>query len=177
MTYISNISRALACPSSADFKRYYASAALEAFIVAKAPRFIALPDAPSTLANLKAFAKAYPGFPLPVSSAFSDGTIYSTARINFAFRAWHDSLHLQLNAEFDADGELLVARAHEQAVRDAIKAGSHGLTELDCCALFFEVWGQFRYSQEHGGAFPIDQAAFIGACFSDGLSAAILRNY
>jgi hypothetical protein len=154
---------------------YRASAALEAFIVANAPPWFADDRAPTTLAQLRERAQLSPY--MHVSNEHSAHTIYSSAQVNYAFRAWHDSLHLELSAEFDAEGELLVARAHEQAIRDAIKAGAHGLTELDCCALFFEVWGQFRYAQEHDGAFPIDQAAFVGACFAHGMSAAILRNY
>jgi hypothetical protein len=151
---------------------YRASPALEAFILARAPEHYPTPYAPSSLADLERYRYSVA---LPVSGEHSALTIYSCPEVNYAFRAWHDRLHIELNAEFDADGELAVARAHEQAVRDAIKQGQ--LTELDCCALFFEVWGQFRYAQEHGGSFPTDQSAFVASCFSDGLSAAILRDF
>jgi hypothetical protein len=95
--------------------------------------------------------------------------------VNYAFRAWHDALHIQLWAEFDGSGELAVAREHERLIRDAIAFGQ--LTEIDTCVIFFEVWGQFRYAQEHDGQFPTDQAAFVGACFSLGMSAAILKTF
>jgi hypothetical protein len=153
--------------------RYRASAALEAFIVANAPYHVARKDAPTTLAGLQ--ARKRDSLCLKVSDEFSQYTIYSAPQVNYAFRAWHNALHLELNAEFNEEGELLVARAHEKAVREAIAAGV--LTEMDCCALFFETWGQFRYAQEHGGTFPTDQAAFIAACFSRGMSAAILMDF
>lgn len=154
---------------------YRASPALEAFIIAQAPAHTAVPLWRNPPASLKALEPYRFTRPMIVSNEHSANTIYSRPEVNFAFRAWHDSLHLALNAEFDAEGELLVARAHEQAVREAIKAGH--LTELDCCALFFEVWGQFRYAEEHAGQFPADQAAFVASCFADGLSAAILKDF
>lgn len=156
---------------------YRASPALEAFIVANAPAWLTVPpeSAPTTLRLLR--SRAAVSHYMFVSAEHSVRTIYSSPQVNYAFRAWHDALHLKLGAEFDAHGELLVARAHERAVRDAIKQGAYGLTELDCCALFFETWGQFRYCEEHGGAFPVDQARFVGACFALGMSAAVLLDF
>jgi hypothetical protein len=49
--------------------------------------------------------------PLPVSSEHSDGTIYDDAETNYAFRFWHDVIHVRLACGFDLDSEVTVARA------------------------------------------------------------------
>lgn len=147
---------------------YKASPSLEAFILASAPAHYATPDAPSTFEALRAAADACEasGSPLPVWDGGCDRTIYSRPEVNHAFRAWHDKLHLQHGAAFDATGEMALACAHVEAARRA------GLSERDCFALFADVWGQFVYAFHHGGDFPNDQAAFVAACFSIGIDRA-----
>lgn len=149
--------------------RYKASAALEAFIVTSAPPHYATPDAPSTFAELTAaHAK---GGPLPVFDGGCDRTIYSTPAVNHAFRAWHDSLHVTLAAQFDEDGEWSVAAAQFSAAHCA------GLPRGDCDALLFDAWGQVLYARQHAGNFPTDQAAFVAACFAHGIDAAARMNF
>lgn len=149
-------------------KRYQASRELETFILASAPRHHACPDAPSTFTALQA---ASVSDSLPVYDGGCDGTIYSAPAINHAFRAWHDSMHLNLSAQFNATGELDLTLAQCQQVADA------GLSREDCAALFFDVWGQFRYSQYHAGEFPVDQSAFVNACFDRGMDAAVRATF
>lgn len=139
--------------------RYRASATLEAFIIRSAPPHIAVANAPSTEAELAAMVLSLkPGQPIPVWSGGSEHTIYSAPEVNYAFRAWHDSIHIALGAGFDAKGELTVARRH---VFEASIRGN--LPDSDLRALWADTWGQFSYAQELGGTFPTDQAAFVAS--------------
>src|SRR6266404_5349587 len=65
-------------------------------ILSLAPPFQASDYAPSSLESLKEQSLGS----LVVWSGASEGTIYGDAKVNHAFRAWHDSLHLKLNATF-----------------------------------------------------------------------------
>ena len=60
--------------------------------------------APDSFASLKGASTSG----LVVYSGGSDNTIYGDPRVNWAFRAWHDKLHLDLNAPFTLQGETLV---------------------------------------------------------------------
>lgn len=143
---------------------YRASPALESAILALAPPHVATQTAPSNLPELLAAWERYilDGTPLPVYDGACDRTIYSSARVNHAFRAWHDSIHVTLAAEFNAAGERAVSAAAVETLRRW-----PGITQADLLAMHFEVVGQLEYAARHGGEFPVDQAAFIAACFDD----------
>ncbi len=156
-------------------KEYRASAQLEALILRCAPSHHATPDAPDTFEKLEAWYIMHKlgltPASLPVYDGGCDNTIYSTPAVNYAFRAWHDILHLNLDAGFDADGERRVSDFHISV------AASQGLSHEDCLALYYDVWGQFVYSQHHAGQFPTNQAAFVAACFDIGLAFAVKRDF
>ena len=102
---------------------YAASPELEAHIIEQAPSHYATSEAPSTWEALRNWAD-YTKYnsdldKLPVFDKGCDRTIYSRPQVNHAFRAWHDSLHLSLNAGFDRAGESAVAAAHVDSIRDA----------------------------------------------------------
>jgi hypothetical protein len=119
---------------------------LNSKILKLAPRFEAREIAPDSFEKLKANSTAS----LVVWSGASDKTIYGDSSVNHAFRAWHDSLHLKLNADFSSTGERLVAL--EQA--RLISGDSLGMV------LMAEIVGQLEYFQVHG-SFPVDQVEFI----------------
>lgn len=87
---------------------------------------------------------------LVVWSGASDRTVYGDARVNHAFRAWHDSLHLKLNAPFTVEGETLVALEQARLI------GSDAWAQV----MLAEVIGQVGYARSNG-AFPVDQVEFI----------------
>lgn len=146
---------------------YRASRALESFVLASAPAHYATPNAPSTLADLQAWkAQAQPGEPIPVFDGGCDRTIFSSPAVNHAFRAWHDSLHLEHGFGFDKPGEYGIAGLHAEL------AAAAGLDAFDQRALLFEVFGQFNYAEVFG-EFPTDQALFVGRCFGLGIRGAI----
>ena len=119
---------------------------LNSKILSLAPKFTASDYAPSTYAELKSNNAAG----LVVWSGASDNTIYGCNRVNHAFRAWHDSLHLKLGVNFDYAGELAVGL--EQA--RLIKNDALGLIIMG------EVVGQVEYLNKYGH-FPIDQVEFM----------------
>ena len=86
---------------------------------------------------------------LIVWSGASEDTIYGSAAVNHMFRAWHDSLHLKLGADFSLAGETIVGL--EQA---RILGG--GLGDI----VMAEVVGQVEYLLKYG-TFPVDQKQFV----------------
>lgn len=115
-------------------------------IIKLAPKFQAKDFAPDSFEKLIANKTAG----LVVWAGASDSTIYGDAKVNHAFRAWHDSLHLKLNAPFTLAGETLVAL--EQA--RLIGSDTYGKIILG------EVVGQAEYHTKHG-KFPVDQMEFM----------------
>ena len=115
-------------------------------ILELAPKFEAKDVAPSTFAELKANTTSG----LVVWSGASENTIYGDAIVNHAFRAWHDMLHLKLNAPFNEEGETRVAL--EQA--RLIQSDNYG--KLIMC----EVVGQVEFFNKFG-MFPTNQVEFF----------------
>lgn len=89
------------------------------------------------------------GVSIPIWSGGSELTIYGDRVVNWAFRAWHDSVHIALQADFSLEGETRVAM--EQA---RILGGAHGRIMLA------EVVDQLRYFEAHG-RFPVDQLSYM----------------
>lgn len=117
---------------------------LNSKIVKLAPKHVAKLSAPETFNDLVSNLGE-----LIVYSGSSDQTIYGSESVNHAFRAWHDSLHISLNAPFTLDGETVVAM--EQA---RLLGGMYG------DILIAEVIGQAEYFQTHG-TFPVNQTEFV----------------
>jgi hypothetical protein len=115
-------------------------------IIALAPKFQASDYAPSTFEALKEQSTGSP----VVWSGASDATIYGAASVNHAFRAWHDSLHLKLNAPFNMHGERIVALEQARLI------GSDTYGHL----IIAEVIGQAEH-YALTGQFPTDQKAFV----------------
>ena len=153
---------------------YKASQALEFHVMDKAPQHIAVSDAPDTWTRLKAFnAKTWTGPRdkhgfriMPVYNGGCDNTIYSTPAVNYAFRAWHDSLHLESHSCFNYAGEKLVAKAHVRSLHD------NGLSQEDQDAIWFDTYGQNLYYLKHK-RYIENQALFVAACFKLGIGGAI----
>lgn len=115
-------------------------------ILRLAPKFTAMDAAPHSFETLKANATSG----LVIWAGASENTIYGDASINHAFRAWHDSLHLKLNAPFTFEGEKRIALEQARLI------GSDTLGLI----IIGEVVGQTEYLNKYGH-FPIDQLAFM----------------
>jgi len=117
-------------------------------ILKLAPRFMVSDNAPNSFETLKSGSTSG----LVVWAGASDNTIYGDASVNHAFRAWHDGLHLKLNAPFTFDGEKTVGL--EQA--RLIGGDTMGLI------IMAEVIGQVEYLNKYG-MFPVDQNRFLAS--------------
>lgn len=146
--------------------RYKASPTLEAFVLNQAPRHHPACDAPNSWTALKAWGyDAKPGDSMPVYDGGSDKTIYTHARYNYAFRAWHDKIHLDSGLGFNKLAEVMVSNIHVRQARRAMIM--FNLTEEDFKALRYDVAGQVLYYYRYN-EYVNDQAAFVQACFDNG---------
>ena len=122
------------------------SAELNSRILKLAPKHSVSDHAPCSMVTLADSRTSG----LVVWSGASDSTIYGDRAINWAFRAWHDSLHLALNADFSMQGEKLVALEQCRLI------GSDAMAKI----IMGEVVGQVEYLNKYGH-FPTDQFVFM----------------
>lgn len=130
---------------------YQAPQELEDFVRNNAPAHRVDPNGPANWEELQA-SRDEPVMPVNPQSA--EHSIYSDTPTNIAFRAWHDKLHLDLNAGFDHDGELKVAQEHLRQAQAA------GLSDESQRALWADTWETFKH-HEDTGSFPSDPRSFV----------------
>lgn len=118
---------------------------LNRYILKQAPKFLVSEYAPDTFESLNRHIGR-----LVVWSGNSDNTIYGDRHINYAFRAWHDAIHLKLNANFDLEGETRVAIEQCRLIQ----------SDFASRIIMLEVVEQVRYFNKYG-QFPINQLEFI----------------
>lgn len=87
---------------------------------------------------------------LTIWNGASTRTIYGGAEGNYAFRAWHDSLHARHFRTFGIADEYAIADIQ------AAQAGKLGKW------LYADVAGQIAYYEAYG-AFPDDQRGYVSA--------------
>lgn len=92
-----------------------------------------------------------------VNRLHSDCTVFGDADTNWAFRAWHDSCHIKMDADF--------SRLGEERAMGLMMAHLDEKFDLNAPLLWYEiiqveVMGQFDYL-EKWGEFPVDQRAFM----------------
>lgn len=123
---------------------------LNRLVLSIAPLFDARPIAPATLGELMSIDG-----PLVVWDGASDQTIYCDARVNYAFRSWHDAAHIAGRFPFTLEGE---RAACEFQIAQA-RAMFPRLPESLAAAIRAEVIGQTEYFAANG-MFPANQAQF-----------------
>lgn len=94
---------------------------------------------------------------LTVNTGFSDHTIFGSASVNWAFRAWHDSCHLTGDYDFSPEGERNAANMQMHQI-DTLYY-DHPRLQFFLDLIDIEVNGQVAYFQANGD-FPADQLAF-----------------
>lgn len=122
---------------------------LNQLVLAMAPAYVPRSFAPSTLADLMGTG------PLVIWDGASDQTIYQDARVNHAFRAWHDAAHMAGHFPFTLEGE---HAACEFQIAQA-RAVFPRLPESLAAAIRAEVIGQAEYFAANG-MFPANQLVF-----------------
>lgn len=100
--------------------------------------------APGTEKDLFAFK----GSELIVWTGASDNTIFGDCRVNWAFRALHDALHIKTGFDFTPDAEIELGR---------IQASQYSGIIADL--VYCEVSGQAKYYKKNG-IFVQDQVEF-----------------
>lgn len=122
-----------------------------------------VPDPPASLDELTA---RWPGegTPVPVSGEHARDTVWGHPDLNALYRAWHDSLHVLLDAPFDLPGETLVG------MREAQLPDNGG----DAAILRAEGVGQAIFNSVHG-CFPRRQRAFVVYAVRFGLGVAVVE--
>lgn len=85
---------------------------------------------------------------LVVWSGASDNTIFGDARVNYAFRALHDALHLKTRRDFSPDSEIELGRIQ-----------ANQFSGLMADLIYVEVSLQAKYYKETG-LFVADQVSF-----------------
>lgn len=116
-------------------------------------------ESPASLAELLEATRE--GGPVPVSGEHGDHTIWGSAALNALFRAWHDTTHVLLSAEFDREGERRVANAQ-------VSHAPRGTEDI----LWAETFGQVAF-HERWGAFPARQREFVLFALRHGLESAL----
>jgi len=86
---------------------------------------------------------------LTVWDGASDNTIYADPAINWAFRAWHDKVHLKYDLDFSIESELILAKL-------AASQFDGKIADI----VYAEVGGLVEYFRDNG-RFPTDQAKFV----------------
>ena len=108
-------------------------------------------------------------------SGASDQTIFGDPAVNHAFRAWHDWHHVNLQAEFTADGERRVLQAQQADLWRYwyfadLTPWEYYEYHAARMLLDAEVAGQLAYQATHRD-FPVDQRAFALAYILNPVSA------
>lgn len=127
-------------------------AGLNAAILQMAPAFSVSDYAPQTMYELAQCER------LIIWAGGSDQTIYSDPAVNWAFRAWHDSVHLMHldHFTFDLAGETHACEMQILQLRQRWPS----MPERWARIIRAEIIGQAQYLAATGD-FPVDQYAFI----------------
>lgn len=102
-------------------------------------------DAPNSFTSLQEAYKnsLQTNAPLPVFRGASDTSVY-TCGGNWAFRFWHDVLHVTMGADFTMVGENKVAEAQAKVIADRF-----GRDSLQYKIFMADVMGQVVYYNIH----------------------------
>ncbi len=114
-------------------------------------------EAPSTFDELIADLDA--GARLRVWSGGSSFTIYGSAEVNHAFRAWHDYHHWQGQHPFNLSGEAAVVEAMFRDLK--LFYGNHPRLNAWRGFLYAEIIGQRLYFSLNENVFPNNQRRFV----------------
>lgn len=142
-----------------------ASLEFKMFLRERAPLHHPTPNAPNTWTALAKWGEEnlLHQDSLPVYDGGCENSVYDTPYLNHCFRAWHDSLHLELDLDFSLKSELKIALAHRDEIRDL------GLSTRDQDIVVADVAAQALY-YDRFGVFVEDQQRFVADVLDCGLT-------
>jgi hypothetical protein len=136
----------------------------EEWLLKIAPKHFASANSPTTFETVKAQADNYHIF--HVFNGGSTDTIFSDRKYQYAYRAWHDSLHMTMNWDFSKESELKVAKLQEKvALAWGIDARDAKMLRLD-----LEAHIEYYYAK---GEHPDKQIELISDCLKYGVHAVV----
>ena len=130
-------------------------------IVSLAPKHHTSDKAPNSYSELMQYSSDLEqGLSIPVYSGDSDNTIYGSAAINYAFRAWHDRIHIEHKLDFSEQAELSVAEIQYNELIE------NGVNKNQAFIILCDIVGQVRYYFKYK-KYVINQLGFIKAYLSN----------
>lgn len=132
----------------------------EAWLLKVAPKHFASADSPTTFETVKKQALPYGIY--HVFNGGSTDTIFSERKYQYAYRAWHDSIHIMNDLDFSKHSELKVAKLQEQI------ALLHGVDAQDARTLKLDLQVHIEYYYARG-EHPVNQVELIRDCITNGI--------
>ena len=126
----------------------------EQFILDSAPKHIAKEDSPNNYEDVK--KEAEKGIYVVFSGGYED-TIFSSRKVQYAYRAGHDSIHLTFDWGFDRECEIKVA-CMQQALFDINSTKSRS---LDGALLKWDLILHVTHYYHHNEQHPVNQLKMI----------------
>jgi len=136
----------------------------EQWLLDIAPRHFASENSPTSYEAVQKQASLYGIF--HVFNGGSTDTIFSSRAVQYAYRAWHDSLHLMKQWDFSHASELKVAILQEAV------AISWGIDERDAKMLRLDLEAHIEYVYAKG-EHPVNQIELIKDCLQNGVQATV----
>lgn len=149
------------------------SPATEQYILDNCPPYCVRPDAPDTYRDLKKVAaeeNVIPVFGEPDKPVFD--SIFSSPEVHYAFRAWHDALHIEHDQNFTLKGEMMMAGIQYAVLRHA------GIDITSAQLIYLNTAAQVEYyyatkGQPMENRFVKSQERFVTDAFEHGICKAI----
>lgn len=135
----------------------------EHFILMSAPKHIASEDSPNTYESVRKFWMDEGLFHVFSGGTPVENTIFSSREVQYAYRAWHDSIHMKYEIPFGMQSELAVARLQESIALDA------GVAADDAKLLRLDLEAHIEYYYASGLNHPDKQLDLIEYCLTNGI--------
>lgn len=133
----------------------------ERWLLAVAPPHIASMDSPNTYEDVRKYHEENGVF--HVFAGGSTDTIFSSREVQYAYRAWHDSIHMKYEIPFGMQSELAVARLQESIALDA------HVDPKDARLLRLDLEAHIEYYYASGENHPDRQLEMIADVFKFGM--------
>ena len=107
--------------------------------------------------SLKGLNELHKNERILISDYACDNTIYGKDYVNFAFRSWHDTLHVLTQLSMTFEDEMKLGLLHTQTIKRL------GLSPICQAIMYFDTCGQSIYYSIWGD-FPVNQKQFVLGC-------------
>lgn len=138
----------------------------ETLLLTLAPPHFASANSPTTYETVRQQAQTGT---YHVFNGGSTDTIFSSRKVQYAYRAWHDSIHMSREIPFDMDSELLVAKLQEEIALE------NGADPRDAMMLRYDLECHIKYYYAKG-EHPDKQLELIADCLRDGIEQTVNSN-